>query len=611
MSIQNSWNALKSLKKSRKLEPYINHIRFPYYKNLEPNFRLDFNFPLTALVGQNGTNKSSVLRALYGCPEGYNVGNFWFSTDVDPISSEGSGGRPRFIYGYFQGEAKQDIEVIKTRIQRSYAKQKGKTGDKKDNPDYWEPSRPLVSDGMKGMPKDMDMKGRLKTRWKLIDKNVIFMDFRSEISAFDKYFYHGDLKVTLTHNSKQDYIRSKSHLIKTAVEKDLSSKKMYRGRKEQIISNVVLCDEQKEYISNVLGRKYSDIRILEHRFFRHAGHTVILKSSGLEYSEAFAGSGEFSVVMLVNKIFNAPRKSLIILDEPEVSLHPSAQVSLINFLIDRIKTEHHQIVIGTHSPFILELLPPEAIKTLYLSPSSQRVQSTSETLPEEAFFHLGVKGKSKRTIFVEDRLAAEIIRKALRVLGQAIYESFEVKAPPGGASALLLNHLPYTALSDREDTIFIMDGDQKPDEPVDFDQEWQHQTIEVLESTTRKLLGGKYKPNIDGGNGGAREDQARSAYVKIILFCKRYLSFLPNQTPEEFVWGSIDQAKIDIDFDFEAIQCYKEKFRLLAQFELGKEEYEPVTSDEIFNVQKRYLAKIDAVELESLMGDITSFCRDT
>ncbi|MCC2890180.1 hypothetical protein [Enterobacter hormaechei] len=42
-------------------EPFIQHIRFPYFKNLEMNARIDFQFPITALVGQNGTNKSSVI----------------------------------------------------------------------------------------------------------------------------------------------------------------------------------------------------------------------------------------------------------------------------------------------------------------------------------------------------------------------------------------------------------------------------------------------------------------------------------------------------------------------------------------------------------------------
>ena len=77
--------------------PFIEHIRFPLYKNLKSNTRIDFKFPLTVLIGPNGSGKSSVLHALYGCPRNYNTGDYWFGTNLDPIKE---GGRHRYIYGY-------------------------------------------------------------------------------------------------------------------------------------------------------------------------------------------------------------------------------------------------------------------------------------------------------------------------------------------------------------------------------------------------------------------------------------------------------------------------------------------------------------------------------
>ena len=38
---------------------------------------------MTVLVGKNGSGKSSTLHALFGSPNGYNLGDFWFSTEVD------------------------------------------------------------------------------------------------------------------------------------------------------------------------------------------------------------------------------------------------------------------------------------------------------------------------------------------------------------------------------------------------------------------------------------------------------------------------------------------------------------------------------------------------
>ena len=67
-------NALKAMLAARKFDPYISHIRFPHYKNLAPDLKIDFDFPITALVGPNGTNKSSILRAIQGSPGNENLG---------------------------------------------------------------------------------------------------------------------------------------------------------------------------------------------------------------------------------------------------------------------------------------------------------------------------------------------------------------------------------------------------------------------------------------------------------------------------------------------------------------------------------------------------------
>jgi predicted ATPase len=44
---------------------HVKELRFPNYRNLEPNARLPFDFPITVLLGRNGSNKSSILHAWY------------------------------------------------------------------------------------------------------------------------------------------------------------------------------------------------------------------------------------------------------------------------------------------------------------------------------------------------------------------------------------------------------------------------------------------------------------------------------------------------------------------------------------------------------------------
>jgi AAA domain len=164
---------------SGEFEPYIRYIRFPYFRNLAQDTQIEFTYPVTALVGPNGTNKTAILRALQGCPGSQNMGEYWFSTNLDPI---GPDDRHRCIYGYYAPSVGKVVEVIKMRTARS--------GDA----DYWETQRPRQGDGMAPMPElgpDEPMpEDRIVTRWKPIRKEVVYVDFRSRLSAFDTYFFH-------------------------------------------------------------------------------------------------------------------------------------------------------------------------------------------------------------------------------------------------------------------------------------------------------------------------------------------------------------------------------------------------------------------------------------
>ena len=129
---------LSAFKPGAPLEKFIGKIRFPNFKNIEPGTEVDFTFPLTVLVGANGSGKSSILHALYGAPEKQTTRDFWFSTELDPIV-EGKGlGPSRYIYSHWNSQRKQFVETRKARV---------KSGQKLD---YWEPTKIVVGDEMVG-----------------------------------------------------------------------------------------------------------------------------------------------------------------------------------------------------------------------------------------------------------------------------------------------------------------------------------------------------------------------------------------------------------------------------------------------------------------------------
>jgi len=528
---------LRKLLDVGQLEPYIRHVRFPLLRNLAEGTYINFTYPITALVGPNGTNKTAILRALQGCPDYENLGNYWFSTDLDPISPES---RFRFIHGYVASSQGRIVEAIKSRIAwgtgpaRATRNSAGSTRRSQANPDYFEPSRPILSDDMERMPVVTEGQAlppeRVKTRWKAISKKVVYLDFRSELSAFDKYFFHVPYSSRIPNlSAKKALIRRRSAHLAGAVANG-AEVYQFAGLNRIFDTASQLPPEQVGAISAILGRNYDAISVIGHRFFNTSGYTVILKSRHLRYSEAFAGSGEFAVVMLIKRILDAEPHSLVLLDEPETSLHPGAQRKLMDFLVAQTKAKKLQIVLSTHSPEIVRDLPPDAIKVLQSRPDDGKIQLLGQSShPREAFFRLGASLADHYSIFVEDDLARAIVQRAIRPLGEVAFQSIKVSAIPGGAGGIATHFIPALAQSGQDDCLVILDGDQRPENEAKV-------LLDVSDSelpeTLKQVLGGKPQVAVDGSDGESDSNKKAAQYRAVLTWISQHVDYLPGTTPE-------------------------------------------------------------------------------
>lgn len=478
--VENTINEIREKLEEGKFEPFIRSITFPRFKNIEPNSTIEFTYPITAIVGGNGSNKTSILRALEGAPAGMSIGLKWFTTNVDfrlssstetdsyESSSRGNrsenlsdGERQCFFYRY-QLPSGNLAEVLKARIKKN------------NDPDYWEPSRPVEKYKMEILnfedipscdrqfisrkkgenianrnPKD-------KIRWAAVNKEVIFFSFKYSIPAFDLHyeFFNSHLST----KDKKTWHRARAKWLSKIIDDNLESFKP--GRKQRVIEKCTeLSPEACHWVSKIIGRDYTSILLVKHCCFALEGYTVKLRSCGKDYSEAFAGSGEFSAVMLVNKVLGASKKSLILLDEPETSLHPKAQHELMNFLSIQAKAKGHQIVFATHSPECISALPPDAIKVLQVSNDGRNVRLLSQfSLPEFAFSAIG-SSVPKRRIYVEDSLAQIITESGLNRLGEGVSN---IEVVSYGAESVMAGPLLATLARIGSLDYIILDGDQHP-----------------------------------------------------------------------------------------------------------------------------------------------------
>ena len=153
-------------------------------------------------------------------------------------------------------------------------------------------------------------------------------------------------------------------------------------------------------------------------------------------------------------------QSLLVIDEVENSLHPQAQRRFVKYLLKIARIKKLQIILSTHSPFILEELPPVArVMMMQLADRKEIIYDVSTEFALSAIddiIHPEVH------IFLEDNEAVSLFWEIIKQKPDKFDElSKRVLAKAVGAYNILetlgtlaeQNKLPYKSLS-------IVDGDK-------------------------------------------------------------------------------------------------------------------------------------------------------
>jgi predicted ATPase len=533
----------KSIRALKSKAPHIHSLRFPNYRNLEPNAELIFGFPITVLLGCNGANKSSILHALYGSVRGKSIGDFWFETKLDAIKEIKNGLRQSVVHRYLN-DKKELVECLKIRYFRE------------GNPDYWEPAKHRKIYGFE----ETDI------RIPPVQLHVRHFDFRGELPAFDKYFYFPDPKHLERRNrerkkadditrsikySKQDYLRSRSALLKKQIEQ--------RGES--------LSPQELKIIRYILDRDYVSGKVLKHNLFHgHEGWSILFETDTLnDYSDAFAGSGESAATLLVHNIFHAPDNSLILLDEPETSLHPRAQQRMLEFLAHQTVRKSLQVVIATHSIHLAEKLPQEAIRVLQHE-ASGKISIESSLSAKEALHEIGIFPPGK-TILVEDERAKLVISEVLKVISDRASQEFNVVVQHGGTSKIYRDIRAFSN-SERKEIFIVFDGDHNPDCSIPESGDLPQGEPELM-----SLIA-----NITKGNNSTGPDVKKkiglentNEMTRYINYFKKFVRFLPAKTPEHLIWDDLEAQELlrftgkELSQDILQEKSYKKKLALLAE----------------------------------------------
>jgi hypothetical protein len=207
----------------------------------------------------------------------------------------------------------------------------------------------------------------------------------------EREIFYGGVSVFLPRSEQQDFVFRNSSSLKLGETTELSG-------------------ELKQYIARILSSGYD--RIHDNTVTHKSRKGTILSASRNDktYSEAHMGCGEGRIQCLVKLLESLPNRSLILLEEPEISLHAYAEYELGKYFLGLIARKGHQILMTTHSSILLRSLPDAAL--VYLA----RCDNTIKPLPgigSRQAASLLTDGQEKSlTVLVED-LAAEIVLSEL------------------------------------------------------------------------------------------------------------------------------------------------------------------------------------------------------
>lgn len=456
--------------RSGKFDKFVHDVTFPKFKSFAPGSRVDFRFPITVLVGPNGGGKSSLLHAAWGMPVKYSTSRFWFSTPVDPIDNAGQN-QNRYWYSHYIKSIRKNVESRKI------------SGNKRHG--YWEPSRPAQREGMQVMPEKSiafaPFMSPTGDRWSPVDRTPHYFNAKEQSSAFDRFFTSVPFDSL---EGRQDYFIKYSGKLKNVIDNDLDSYEYYTV--ERVAVNVLLTTDQLAVVNKILQKSYKSARYITHKFYDKQTYSpsVLFETEARSYSECFAGSGELAVVNFVLALENLGEYDLLLLDEPETSLHPGAQQQLIEHLLDIVNKKLIQVIISTHSPTFVQLLPPEALVVFDETPGG--VTPRPSPSKASAFERLGAVSKSKITILTEDKLLEALTSRAIRDnWPKSQWNRVRVIAADVGASEMLSNQV-RAHLQASSTVIMVLDGDQKPVKEI-FDQNPSDMTEKEKRAAIKKL----------------------------------------------------------------------------------------------------------------------------
>jgi len=181
----------------------------------------------------------------------------------------------------------------------------------------------------------------------------------------------------------------------------------------------------------------------------------VLGHHGKSYSGFHQGAGETTIAELLKT--DLPPHSLVLIDEIETSLHPRAQRRLVRDLAEKCRERELQIILTTHSPFILSELPFEARAHIVETDGIRNI--VYGVSPEFAMTKMDDVPQYECDLYVEDKRAQAMLVEILFAHAPALVQRCRT-IPFGAASTGQALGIMVSQRRFPRPSVIFLDGDQ-------------------------------------------------------------------------------------------------------------------------------------------------------
>jgi len=182
--------------------------------------------------------------------------------------------------------------------------------------------------------------------------------------------------------------------------------------KIQVQSTSPIPDESKHWAERILSCSYAHMQANTVKLADRSREVVTVSRASRNYSEANMGCGEGRVQHLIHILETLPEKSLVLIEEPETSLHQRAQYELGLYLMDVCIRRKHQILMTTHSESLLAGLP--AVSRVYIDQTTAPSRLIKGVSASQAVSLMSAGHTKALTVLVEDDIAQSILTELIR-----------------------------------------------------------------------------------------------------------------------------------------------------------------------------------------------------